>query len=257
MIAFETLALAYFVAMGAAAPFASVSRAQRAWALAAAIGMAGTITAASHLPTTARLWLGHLYLVMGYWLPVLLVPRPQGPGGGRFESWLRQIDARLGWAPGPSLASSLPLELSYLLCYPLVPVAFLIVATVGAADAASRFWTAVLISGYTCYGTLPWLVARPPRHLEAESAAGDLRVMRGANEWVLSHVSHGMNTFPSGHVAVSVAAALEVLALAPAAGAVMLMVAGGIAAGATAGRYHYLVDVLVGVVVGVLASLAT
>jgi hypothetical protein len=259
MIAFETIALAYFVAMGAAAALALVPRAQRLRALAAAIAIAGTIGVASHLPITARLWLGHLYLVTGYWLPVLLVAPGHRSGAGRFESWLRDIDARLGWAPRSSRPPHLALELSYLLCYPLVPTAFLIVLTVGPADAASRFWSAVLVAGFACYGSLPWLVARPPRHfaVASEPSIRGRAVVRGTNEWVLRRGSHGMNTFPSGHVAVSVAAALEVLAVAPAAGAGMLIVAGGIAAGAAVGRYHYLVDVLLGVVVGVLAALVT
>jgi membrane-associated phospholipid phosphatase len=79
--------------------------------------------------------------------------------------------------------------------------------------------------------------------------------VRGINAFVLSRVSHGFNTFPSGHVAVSIAAALGTLAVLPAAGEVMLAIAACIAVGAAAGRYHYAVDVLLGIVIGAAATL--
>jgi membrane-associated phospholipid phosphatase len=71
------------------------------------------------------------------------------------------------------------------------------------------------------------------------------------NEFVLKRVSHGLNTFPSGHVAVSMAAALEVMAVSQLAGTLLLAIASAIAAGAILGRYHYGVDVVVGAILGI------
>ena len=67
-------------------------------------------------------------------------------------------------------------------------------------------------------------------------------------------MSHRLNTFPSGHVAVSVASALRLWSVSPAAAMVVGAIACGVAIGAVTGRYHYVVDVLAGAVVGVLSA---
>jgi membrane-associated phospholipid phosphatase len=114
----------------------------------------------------------------------------------------------------------------------------------------------VLLGGFTCYGPLPWLISSPPRVRDGEaqhSASG----LRRLNLHILRRASHGFNTFPSGHVAVSVAAALAVLELSPSAGAAALVASFAIAAGAVAGRYHYAIDVIAGALAGAAASLLT
>jgi membrane-associated phospholipid phosphatase len=110
----------------------------------------------------------------------------------------------------------------------------------------------VLGAGFICYGALPWLVSRPPRLVlpEPVQAKGVARV----NAFVLNRVSHQMNTFPSGHVAVSIASALSVSAVSPVAAVVIGVVALGVSVGAVTGRYHYLVDVITGAAVGVLSA---
>ena len=72
---------------------------------------------------------------------------------------------------------------------------------------------------------------------------------------LLRRVSHELNTFPSGHVAVATAVALTVFPVSRAAGGVFLILAIGIAAGAAVGRYHYRVDVIAGALVGIAAAL--
>lgn len=209
------------------------------------------VIAASQAGEAIRGWLGHAYLVAGYWIPALLIPSSDPPG--RFESWLVRSDqwCRIFSISLPAGAASI-LELSYLLCYVLVPVAFVLVWTSGSMPDVDRFWTAVLLSGFLCYASLPWLVSRPPRTLNPEviSNAGVHRV----NVFVLKRVSHGLNTFPSGHVAVSLAAALEVMSISQPAGIVLLVIASAIAAGAVLGRYHYALDVVVGAILGMTVS---
>lgn len=253
MLRFEGLAIAYFTALACAAPFLK-PRDPNTWraALSSAAVALAILAIAGMGPFTARLWLGHAYLVAGYWIPALLVG---GVTPGAFEAWLVRTDAwwRRWSVPLPRAAVHL-FELSYLLCYVLVPAAFVAVWRSGTQVEADRFWTAVLVAGFSCYGTLPWLVARPPRVIDASDAARTLAV-RGVNVFVLSRVSHGHNTFPSGHVAVSIAAALGALTVSPAAGEVMLALAGAIAVGAAAGRYHYAIDVLLGIAIGGAAAL--
>jgi membrane-associated phospholipid phosphatase len=142
-------------------------------------------------------------------------------------------------------------ELAYLLCYPAVPVSFAAVWLLGTSADVDRFWLAVLAAGFACYGCLPWLVSRPPRLVEEGVVESDPIAL--FNVGILRRVSHQMNTFPSGHVAVSVAASLSVFRIWPAGGIVMAAIAIGIAIGAVAGRYHYLLDVIVGAVVGIIA----
>ena len=252
-LTFELLAAAFFAAFAVvalAAAHAPFHHRRRAALLSA--GLAIVALAAGQAADSVRAWLGHAYLVAGYWIPALLVASPVVAGS--FESWLVRIDERWRLSIiGPPVWARPFLELSYLLCYVLVPLAFVIVWTAGAMADVDRFWTAVLLAGFLCYGSLPWLVSRPPRSLNAgqEVSAG----VRGVNERVLSRVSHGLNTFPSGHVAVSLAAALQVVPFSRPAGIVLVAVATAIATGAVVGRYHYVADVVLGAAIGIGVSL--
>jgi membrane-associated phospholipid phosphatase len=64
-------------------------------------------------------------------------------------------------------------------------------------------------------------------------------------------------TFPSGHVASSVAAALVLLRLVPPVGAVFLAMAISIAVATVVCGYHYAADVLLAVAVTVLVFIVT
>jgi membrane-associated phospholipid phosphatase len=236
----------YFGLLAVLSPLAGASRRWSSVGAAAAV-FAGAIVAFTRvLDAEVRLWLGHLYLVAGYWLPALLVTRaPQ-----RFEAWLRRTDPlrTFGWFGSFGWIREI-LELAYLCCYPVVPAAFLTVYLNGSIADADRFWTAVLGAGYVCYFSLPWLVSRPPRSLEQAVVEGS-RVRR-LNLRVLDRFSHGWNTFPSGHVAVAFAAALSLMAVTGVLAIAFLMVALGIAIGSVSGRYHYLIDALTAAIVGI------
>ena len=250
MAPFELLAAAYLLAM-AAAIAVSVRDRRRAWrAAAAAVALAALVIAAARLlPLTARAWLAHLYLVGGYWAPALAAASPHE---GRFEQWLQRTEerwsGRLAAAPSALRAFG---ELSYLFCYPFVPIALTAVLLRGDAASIERFWFVVLAAGYACYASIPWLVARPPRLvIHHFNPAGVARV----NAALLARVSHNLTTFPSGHVAVSIAAAVVVADVWLTAGLALGIVAIGIAVGAVTGRYHYVMDVFAGLLVGVLAA---
>jgi hypothetical protein len=249
---FEYLTIAYFVFFTLAAPCAAVAWRRRArTSLSAAVAAIGVLAAITFLPQTVRLWLPFLYIAAAYWIPVPLVP---SRGGGAFEAWLRRTDAaaRRHARPPPLWLAQL-MELGYLTCFPLVPISFAAVWSAGSRDDVGRFWTAALAAGFACYGTLPWLVSAPPRLIEPAAAAARTAPMTRANVSVLGIVSHRLNTFPSGHVAVSAAAALSVVQVWPLAGAVLCMVTVTIAAGAVVGRYHFVVDVVLGALIGGVA----
>jgi hypothetical protein len=264
MTSFEWLALVYFVAIGA------TGRRSKHWrrgSLYAAGAVALVIVARFTLPWNARAWMPHAYLVLGYWIPAAFTPSPENE---RFERWLERADARLaawchararhvpatcqggaravpGTALAPTARGSHVLELAYLLCYPMVPATFSAVFAWGTNADVSRYWMSVLLAGYACYGTLRWTAARPPRIVTRTPASGGIAA---ANAYVLARVSHQLTTFPSGHVAVSIAAALALIPVSVGAAVVSGVTAAMIAVAAVAGRYHYAVDVVLGALVG-------
>jgi membrane-associated phospholipid phosphatase len=249
---FEGVASAYFVLLALSATVAPVPFHRRARAIAAScLVVLGIVAAVRTLPDNVRVWLPHLYLALGYWLPSMITGVPNET---RFEAWLRRHDAvwrhHMG-ALSPLAAGTL--ELAYLACFVVVPLAFVAVWTLGTAQQIERFWVAVLLSGFACYITLPWLVSRPPRMFEDDDVrrAG----LASFNVSLVRRVSHGLNTFPSGHVAVATAVALTVCPVSGGAGVLFGIVAVGIALGAVTGRYHYGIDVLAGALVGVAAAI--
>ena len=253
MAVHELIAALYFVGLAISSTAAHVPRRRQLVVAALAFGSALAVAVvARQADPVVRAWAPHGYLAAGYWLPALLVVAPVR--STRFERWLAASDMWLrGSMPRVPSAFVHVAELAYLLCYPLIPVSFTIVFVFGTPAAIGRFWVAVLVAGYACYASLPWLVSRPPR-LCGGADAVSTRVS-AINARVLRCVSHQLNTFPSGHVAVAIAAAAVVLSVFPAPGVVILAVAIAIAIGAVIGRYHYVTDVLWGVVVAAAAVL--
>jgi membrane-associated phospholipid phosphatase len=258
MFSYELLAVVYF--SGLLAVTIASEWAGRTTVVAASAAAIATVILASWLaPTGLREWLPHVYLASGYWVPGLMVAasRPEAAGGTtRFERWLvgtdQTIRPRL-----PALPASLVTltELAYLMCYPIVPISFAVVWFEGTPADVSRFWLSVLGAGYACYVSLPWLLSRPPR--TRVDAAPQAHRVRAWNVFVLSRMSHEWNTFPSGHVAVCLAAALSVARVSAPAGVAIGVAAAAVAVGAAAGRYHYVVDVTAGILIGAVAAMIT
>lgn len=246
----EWIVAVYFGALTAAAWLLPVRPARRL--LASALGAAVLVTtfATSMLaPHVVRAWTPIAYLIAGYWMPALLVTRATDP---RFEEWLVRSDRQLRqFLPAVPRSLGHVVELGYLLCYPLVPLSFGIVWLKGGTADVERFWLTVLLSGYACYVTLPWLVSRPPRLQPGRGARPG--VVAQLNAHVLGRVSHRLNTFPSGHVAVAAAAAAGVASVSVPAGAALAGVVAAISIGAAAGGYHYVTDVIFGLAVAATA----
>jgi membrane-associated phospholipid phosphatase len=199
------------------------------------------------------------YLLLGYWLPALCVKTPNPA----LERALLALDHRWFGAEGlTTFAARAPrvlielFEVAYLACYPLVPAGFAYLYVAGPPEEIDRFWTAVLLASFSCYGLLPWLPTRPPRALERTPAPPRSRVRR-LNLLVLGRASIQLNTFPSGHAAASLATALAVGVCLPAAGLVLGLIALGILLGSVLGRYHYAADALSGAALAVLGFLVS
>ena len=205
---------------------------------------------------TARAWLPVVYLLQGYWLCGFFFRRPMRQAEERllaFDRWLfgaAKLNRLLSRGPRVILEY---LELVYL-TFPFVPLSFGLVWWLGSRADADSFWTAVLLAGFVCYGMLPWIQTRPPRSVETDSLLERRGLLlRRVNLFVLNGVSVQANTFPSGHAATAVAAALAVVVVDGAIGAVFLFLALSIVVAAVLGRYHYALDSVLGGLIGVAA----
>ena len=122
-------------------------------------------------------------------------------------------------------------------------------AWLGHASVADRFWTLVLLGELGSFGMLPWIQTRPPRTLETDSAI-DRRplLLRRLNRFMVRTTSIQVNTFPSGHVAGSLATAIAVSEVLPSLTPWMFGAAIVIAVATVIGRYHYAADAVAGAV---------
>jgi len=253
----EWITVAYFAYLaGAAAVVPGIAGQQRRRVIGTAAAVVIAVVAVAALGTPAgalRDWVPLTYIVLGYRLPALLVTGTKPV----VERWLLTFDRRwLGedptWiserAPRPIIEL---LELAYLFCYPMVPIGLACLQAAGFREESDRFWTAVLLAAFGCYGVLPWLPTRPPRALEGAPMRSSGPVRR-FNLRVLGLASIQLNTFPSGHVAASLATALAVWARAPFAGLALGLLALAIAIASVVGRYHYAADALAGAALALL-----
>ena len=192
-------------------------------------------------------------LLLAYWTSGLLFVAPD-PGQ---ERALESVDNRLNILETarrvPAPVAGL-LEAAYVGVYPIIPVALALQHFFVPDPDPARFWTVVLVTDYICFGFLPWVQTRPPRALEPSApwASG----IRRFNLGIVSTASIQMNTFPSGHAAEALAAALLVIGAPWPIVAAMLFAALAISAGAVYGRYHYAADAIAGWAVALAVWLA-
>jgi membrane-associated phospholipid phosphatase len=210
--------------------------------------------------SVVRDWLPAPLLLMVYWQAGQFFLRIDESVQSRFA----RLDARLvtpvlDWCVARPVGRVLLtwLELAYLFCYPMVPFALAAVYLLRRGQEADHFWSVVLPATYFCYVMVPFVQTLPPRMLgEHARAAPPPTEVRKFNLWILLHASIHANTFPSAHVAASMACALVLLRLDLGVGLGFLVVAISIALGAVAGRYHYAIDAIAGTVVAVIAFVA-
>ncbi len=217
-----------------------------------AVAVALARSSAHFLPpfyvSVIRDWLTAALFLVPYWQTGQFFQRPNP----RIEERLMAFDRWLwpGLATTSGTARSpigLSLEVAYLFCYPLVPLGLFALYLAGERRHVASFWFVVLVSTYICYAITPFFPAYPPREMaggqSVASPAGKARIF---NRWILKHGSIHAISFPSAHVASTLAASLVLLRFMPLAGLAFLAVSIWIAAGAVVGRYHYALDVLLG-----------
>jgi hypothetical protein len=231
------------------------------------LGLAGIVLSVlpqladtSRVISVLRDWLPAVQILLAYWQTGAFTDeRKKG-----LEKRLQDLDRKVLHLLTGTRADRLRhrifdtyLELSYLLCYPLIPAGLGLLYLTGNRAQADWYWAVVLPSTYLCYVVFPFIQVLPPRllNLDPESREGT-GLVRQLNLWLLRHASIQFATFPSAHVASTMAASLALLWLFPLAGIIFLMLSVSIALSAVIGRYHYAVDVLLGAALAVIIFLA-
>jgi len=201
-------------------------------------------------PGYARDWAPFLYVSVAYYLTGHLFVAASLD----LEAWLMKWDHR--WFGDPTTRFSrwpswliAYLDVIYTLCFVLLPGGFALLVLAGHSADANRYWTMVLAADLGAFAPLSVFQTRPPWALEPPAVLAASRIHRLAT-YVVKNATTGVNTFPSGHVAVTIAVALGVFPSLPIAGVVLLLCAASIAVACVVGRYHYAVDVLAGAALG-------
>lgn len=210
--------------------------------------------ATPQLAAIIRDWLPAALIPLAYWQAGSFFQQPDVRLQDRLEAFDRRIIPRFflyAERRGATVMEAI-FELSYLLCYPLVPAGVAALYLTGAALHAEDYWLLVLPSSYACYGFLPFFQTLPPRAIEPSARTSFNTALRSFNFWILRWVSIQANTFPSAHVAASIASGLALLELAPTFGLVFLILAVAIAVASVLGRYHYALDAVTGAAVAVV-----
>ena len=243
----EWLALAYFAYLAAIGWLRRVPFNRRLQATAGGLAMCAAIVLIGRTADlVTRQWAPLAYLLAAYYLCGRLFVEP----APRVESWLLQWDRRLLGDPAtrfsrwPALVLAY-LEIVYMGCFLLLPAGFAVLVAAGHAALADRYWTMVLAAELGAFAMLPIVQTRPPWASEPSAVLRDRAVHRFAT-WFVRRATIGANTFPSGHVAGSLAIALAVIGPLPWAGAIFLALALSIAVACIVGRYHYIVDAAAG-----------
>jgi membrane-associated phospholipid phosphatase len=190
-------------------------------------------------------------LLVAYWATGEFFVAPMPRAERTLLSIDRLLEVERAAAAAPRWLAEL-LELAYLLVYPVVPAA-LVLALVYVPDTdPHRFWAVVLITDYICFAGLQWVQTRPPRALDPRNPWRTSSAVRALNLRLLGATSIHVNTFPSGHAAEAMAAALLVTGAPAPVTIAMFALALAICAGAVLGRYHYAADIFAGWIVAVV-----
>lgn len=255
----EQIALAYFLYLSAAAWLGpGKSLAARVQLSVLALATAGAVVFAARTGSPrARDWAPLAWILVGYYASGWLFAQPSPA----IERWLMRWDARLLGDPTTRFAAwpawlLVYLDVVYTGCFLLLPIGFAALVNAGASPLADHYWSMVSIAELGSFGALAFVQSRPPWAVERPATLADGSIHRMASH-IVRRFTIGVNTFPSGHVAGSLAIAMAVTGAAPVAGAALAVVAVSIAVACVVGRYHYIVDVVAGVVLALVAGTIT
>jgi membrane-associated phospholipid phosphatase len=244
----DWVAFLYFLYLAAVCWLRPVSTPRRLLVTSVSLATAALVVSSRAATPLVHDWLPMVYIGVGYYLTGRLFVKPSE----RLESWLLEWDRRLlrdpttrfaRW-PAPLVAY---LDIVYTFTFLLLPAGFALLAANGRSALADHYWTLVLAADLGAFAPLSVFQTRPPWILERAPDLPARSVHRLAS-FMVRHATIRVNTFPSGHVAVSLAVALGVVGAMPVAGAVLFVLAASIAVACVVGRYHYAMDVVAGVV---------
>ena len=204
--------------------------------------------------------LGTSYPLIRDWVPAVILLFVYWQGGSFFskphqklQAYLLRIDELLlakwtdlnnGTHDAHEPRCNVYWEIAYFLCYPLVPGAIVTLYALNLRSSVDFFWIVVLPPTFLCHLIVSFYQTHPPwKILNQESPHGTVRRL---NFLVIRHASIQLNTFPSAHVAASMAAAFAMFHLHLIFGIVFSFLAISITAATVIGRYHYAADALLG-----------
>ena len=243
----EWIAASYFLYVAGVCWLRPLHTSRRLFVTAASLTLVAAISGlAWAAPSVVRDWTPSLYITAGYYLTGRLFVKPSEA----LEAWLLAWDRRLLGDPRTCF-SKWPawlvgyFDVVYMLTFVLLPGGFAALAAAGHSQLADHYWSLVIASDFGAFAPLSVFQTRPPWVLEEAPVLADTPVGRLAS-YMVRNATIRVNTFPSGHVAVSIAVALGVIGPMPLAGAVLLALALSISVACVVGRYHYVVDVLTG-----------
>jgi membrane-associated phospholipid phosphatase len=194
------------------------------------------------------IWTGTMLPFLRDWIPALILLLVYWQGGNFFsrphtglQDFLESMEEKYfsKW----TLPFHMYWEIAYFFCYPLVPGAVAVLYALDLRNEVNFFWTVVLPPTLICHLIVSFYQTYPPWKFRQFETIGSVRKL---NFLVLEHASIQLNTFPSAHVAASIAAALAILHLHWIAGIVVLFFALSIMVSTVVGRYHYGADALFG-----------
>jgi hypothetical protein len=188
-------------------------------------------------------------LLVAYWTSGTLFRAPMPTVERALENLDRSLAVGAIARRAPRWMAEL-LEAAYVGVYPLIPIALVIHLALTPAPDIDQFWTVILFTDFVCFAFLPWVQTRPPRALQGNPPWH--ASLRRFNMRLVGTASIGANTFPSGHAAEALAAALLVLGAPTWVVGWMVLNALAIGAAAVFGRYHYAADAIAGYVVAVV-----
>ena len=243
----EWVAFLYFVYLAGVCWLRPLPASRRRFVTGVGVAAAAIVqTVAVAAPLSVRDWAPFGSVTLAYYLTGYLFVKPSAA----LESWLLSCDHWLLGDPTTRFAHWPAwliryLDIVYMLTFLLLPGGFAALAVTGHSSQANHYWTMVLAADLGAFAPLSIFQTRPPWVLEPRPVLPDGSVRRLAS-YMVRHATIGVNTFPSGHVAVSLAAAAAMTSL-PVASGVMLVLAVSISVACVVGRYHYTVDVIAGV----------
>jgi hypothetical protein len=253
----EWVAFLYFLYLAVVCWLRPLPRSRRLIVTSVSVALLAIIWyAAMRLPAPVRDWAPFAYVSVGYYLPGYLFVRPSPT----LEAWLMRWDRR--WLGDPTTRfSGWPagvvayLQAVYMSTFLLLPAGLAVLVLTGRSALANHYWTLVLAADLAAFAPLSVFQTRPPWALERAPVLADTTVQR-LSAHMVRNATIGVNTFPSGHVAVSLAIAAAFATTLPLAAGIFFILALSISVACVVGRYHYVIDVVSGMALAAVVWMA-